>query len=417
MLRARALQLSARLHGAAAQVTTRSAAALRRREAVQMASRLGARPSTSLVARPRLVASLAARPRLVRSPANCGLVTRAPPMRGIAGLARATAGAPARAQVTWIGAARPVLTAYGTRELSSGRKGGGGRVGALFGLAAVALGKFKYVLVALKLTKLAPVLSMVASSLAYSAIFGPAYGCGMVGLIFVHECGHILAMRYYGLPFSPMLFIPFVGAVIQMQKLPATAAQSAVVALAGPVVGGVAAGATAFAGHATGSQLLMALGDWGFMINLFNLLPIGGLDGGRVADALHPALPAIGLVGGVGLAASGAIANPIFYLVLLSGALQVGGQLFGFSQPPPAHYRMTGGPMIATALAYVGCIGSLVAGMALNNVGRKSPRRIEAEQRGEIIDRAPTGGGDGVYDDYFAEFDDSNSRRDDRWGG
>ena len=73
--------------------------------------------------------------------------------------------------------------------------------------------------------------------------------------------------------------------------------------------------------------------------------------------------------------------------------------------------------MIATALAYVGCIGSLVAGMALNNVGRKSPRRIEAEQRGEIIDRAPTGGGDGVYDDYFAEFDDSHSRRDDRWGG
>ena len=78
---------------------------------------------------------------------------------------------------------------------------------------------------------------------------------------------------------------------------------------------------------------------------------------------------------------------------------------------------MKGGPMIATALAYVGCIGSLVAGMALNNVGRKSPRRIVAEQRGEIIDRAPTGGGDGVYDDYFAEFDDSHSRRDDRWGG
>ena len=46
-----------------------------------------------------------------------------------------------------IGAGRPVLTAYATRELSSGRKGGGGRVGALFGLAAVALGKFKYVLV------------------------------------------------------------------------------------------------------------------------------------------------------------------------------------------------------------------------------------------------------------------------------
>ena len=115
------------------------------------------------------------------------------------------------------------------------------------------------------------------------------------------------------------------------------------------------------------------------MINLFNLLPIGGLDGGRVADALHPALPAIGLVGGVGLAASGAIANPIFYLVLLSGAFQVGGQLFGFSQPPPAHYRMTGGPMIATALAYVGCIG-------------KSRGRHGAQQRREEIPAPDRGG-------------------------
>ena len=200
----------------------------------------------------------------------------------------------------------------------------------LMGLAALALGKAKWLLVGLKLTKLAPVVSMVVSSAAYSMIFGPAYGCGMVGLIFVHECGHALAMRYFGLPFSPMVFIcvvstprsrrdptlvttqvfiPFVGAVIQMQKSPATAAQSAIISLAGPVLGGLAAGATAAAGHALDSQLLMALGDWGFMINLFNLLPIGGLDGGHVADALHPALPALGLAGGVGLAVTGAVAT------------------------------------------------------------------------------------------------------------
>jgi len=244
-----AFQRAARAHSS--RTMHAAARSLRRREGV-LASRLGARTSRSITALPAKTCNFAltvARPR--------------PATRGIAGLARATAGAPARAQVTWIGAARPVVTAYATREMSSGKKGGGGRIGAMFGLAALALGKFKYVLVGLKLTKLAPVLSMVASSLAYSAIFGPAYGCGMVGLIFVHECGHAIAMRYYGLPFSPMVFIPFVGAVIQMQKLPATAAQSAVVALAGPVLGGVAAGATAFAGHATGSQLLMALGDWG----------------------------------------------------------------------------------------------------------------------------------------------------------
>ena len=59
-------------------------------------------------------------------------------------------------------------------------------------------------------------------------------------------------------------------------------------------------------------------------MNLFNLLPIGGLDGGRVADALHPVLPALGLAGGVGLVSIGAIHNPIFYLILLGLAGGVG---------------------------------------------------------------------------------------------
>ena len=110
-------------------------------------------------------------------------------------------------------------------------------------------------------------------------------------MIFFHECGHAAAMRACGVPFSPMVFIPFLGAVIAMNKHPSSALDDAGIALAGPVAGSVAAAATAAAGHALDSQLLMALGDWGFMINLFNLLPVGGLDGGRVGDALASWIP------------------------------------------------------------------------------------------------------------------------------
>jgi Zn-dependent protease len=80
-------------------------------------------------------------------------------------------------------------------------------------------------------------------------------------------------MRYYGVPFSPMVFIPFMGAMIQMKDSPKGAFQQSVIALAGPYFGTAAAVGCAVMGHAADSQLLMALADWGFLINLFNCLP------------------------------------------------------------------------------------------------------------------------------------------------
>ena len=384
------------------------------------------RAHTSLVAcRAPGLARVAPAPSLLRAQTSLA-AGRLAPARCARSLAPGAARPPsrplvtiARARPTWIASRsfnRPeVLGTAPARDVSGGPPRGAGRLAGLFGLATVAFGKMKYVLVALKLTKVAPVLSMVATSAAYSLIFGPAYGCGMVGLIFVHECGHVLAMRYYGIPFSPMVFVPFVGAMVQMKKFPADAVAGSVIALAGPVLGGAAAAATAAAGHALDSQLLMALGDWGFMINLFNLLPIGGLDGGHVGDALHPALPALGLAGGVGLAATGVVASPIFYLVLLGGAFQVGGRLLGFVDAAPAYKRLAGGPAAAVFAAYVALIGALVGGMAMNNVGRLSPRAIEAQMRGEKLDLPPGADGSSPYDDYF--YDPSDDRDDDReWG-
>ena len=60
--------------------------------------------------------------------------------------------------------------------------------GTALGAGAVILGKGKYILGALKLTKLAPLGSMLLSVGAYTMIFGFPYAVGMVGLILVHEC-------------------------------------------------------------------------------------------------------------------------------------------------------------------------------------------------------------------------------------
>jgi Zn-dependent protease len=63
------------------------------------------------------------------------------------------------------------------------------------------------------------------------------------------------------------------GATIAMQETPKNAYDEAIIAFAGPVFGSAAALSVGAAGLMTESQLLLALADWGYMINLFNMLP------------------------------------------------------------------------------------------------------------------------------------------------
>ena len=123
-------------------------------------------------------------------------------------------------------------------------KSGSNRLGALAsaGMAlSVLAGKTKYLFVALKLTKFTSLASMVVTSIGYSFFFGWPYAVGMVGLIFFHECGHAVMMRRYGVPFSPMVFVPFMGAVIAMKDEPRNSYEEAMIAFGGPVLGSVAA--------------------------------------------------------------------------------------------------------------------------------------------------------------------------------
>jgi Zn-dependent protease len=143
-------------------------------------------------------------------------------------------------------------------------------------------------------------LSMALSIFVYQFSFGWIGALGFVLLILVHELGHVVANLHYDLPASAPLFIPYLGAVINLRKNPPNARVEAIVGIAGPLAG-PAASLAVFAWYlATGSQRALVLSWFGFSMNLFNLLPVPPLDGGRVAAAVSPWIWVLGL-GGLGL--------------------------------------------------------------------------------------------------------------------
>ena len=139
--------------------------------------------------------------------------------------------------------------------------------------------------------------SMVISIAVYRYIWNWQTAAGIVVLILVHEMGHVVANLVYGLPASAPLFIPFLGAVINLRKMPPNAKVEAIVGIAGPIAGTL--GALVCFGWflTTHSQLALNLAWFGFMNNLFNLLPVPPMDGGRVAAAISPWIWILGLAG------------------------------------------------------------------------------------------------------------------------
>jgi len=118
---------------------------------------------------------------------------------------------------------------------------------------------------------------------AYRLWFGSWwFAIGFVLLILVHELGHALEARRQGLQVSAPTFVPFIGAYVTIRHAGLSPWRSARISLAGPLVGGLAAAVLWVVGSARGSHMLVVLANIGFLLNAFNLLPVGFLDGGAV---------------------------------------------------------------------------------------------------------------------------------------
>jgi Zn-dependent protease len=138
--------------------------------------------------------------------------------------------------------------------------------------------------------------TMLISIWFYAMNWGWRFAVGFVVLIFIHECGHLVVARWFGLKVGAPVFIPFMGALIALKEAPKNAWIEASVGIGGPIFGSLGAGACVLVYQATGNQLYLALAYSGFFLNLFNLTPIGFLDGGRIVTALSPWMWVAGLV-------------------------------------------------------------------------------------------------------------------------
>ena len=245
-------------------------------------------------------------------------------------------------------------------------------------LIAIGLLLLKFGKAALLLLPKAKVLStsatMLVSIAAYSIIWGWKFALGFVLLLFVHEMGHVIQLRREGIPASAPMFIPFLGAFVAAKSLGDDATAEARVGLAGPILG--VAGCLALVPIAvnTGNDFWYALVFTGLFLNLFNLLPVVPLDGGRAMAALSPKFWYVGLFGLAVLTFS--FPNPILILILLLGAYETFKRWKALRSGDPdvvAFYKVKPAARWAIAAVYLGLIVVCAVGMELTHVERSIP--------------------------------------------
>jgi Zn-dependent protease len=264
----------------------------------------------------------------------------------------------------------PPQEPYVAPPLEPERKTLRNRLGGAIAALAVLLGKFKSVLLLLpKVKVLSTSATMLVSVGAYALIWGWRFAAGFVLLLFVHEMGHVIQLRREGIRASAPLFIPFMGAFVGMKQLPPDAAAEARVGLAGPVLGSLGCLVPLILWKSTGDVFFQALAFTGFFLNLFNLLPVLPLDGGRAMAALSPWLWIVGF--GLLVAAAIAFPNPIMILILVLGGMETLRRWRTRKTPAAqAYHRVSGRQRAAIAVVYLGLAIALAYGMDVTHVVR-----------------------------------------------
>ena len=167
------------------------------------------------------------------------------------------------------------------------------------------------------------------------------------------------------------MFIPFLGAVISARSLGDNALAEARVGLAGPILGSIGSAACILVWHATGNDLWRALAFTGFFLNLFNLLPVLPLDGGRAMAAMAPWMWFLGFAAMIPLAI--VFPNPIILLILVFAGYETykrwrlrkaGGE------QQRAYYRVRPLDRALVAAVYLSLIALLVVGMDATHLPR-----------------------------------------------
>lgn len=214
--------------------------------------------------------------------------------------------------------------------------------------------KLKILLLMLTKIKFAATgLSMIVSIGAYALLFPLWFAVGLVLLLLIHETGHVLQLRREGIKATAPMFIPFMGAVVGMKEMPKDVAAEARVGLAGPIIGTLGAVGVWGLYILTDNLLFLGLAYVGFFINLFNLLPMLPLDGGRATGALSPTLWIIGLIGALAYLMTNP--NPIIFFILILGGVELWKRWkHRNSEESAEYYKVTKRQRLAIGSTYLG---------------------------------------------------------------
>jgi len=235
-----------------------------------------------------------------------------------------------------------------------------GGVGAAF---VFLLSKLKFLGLLAGVLKLKTLLTMVLSIGLYATEWGLPFAIGFVLLIFVHELGHWIVLHREGIPAGAPVFIPFLGAFIAMRGRPRDAYVEAKVALGGPVLGSLAAWAVLATGVVTERPLLTTLGHAAILLNLFNLIPVSPLDGGRIAGAFSRTFWIAGYA--IGVVALVVTRSPLLLLVLAVGLFTLWQR---WRHPIPGYDAIPRTQRLMIGVAYAAMVIALAATLPIGLV-------------------------------------------------
>jgi Zn-dependent protease len=211
--------------------------------------------------------------------------------------------------------------------------------------------------------------SMLVSIAAYALIWGWKFGAVFVALLLIHEMGHVIQLRREGINASAPMFIPFLGAFVAMKQLPKDAAAEARVGLAGPILGSIGCLIPLAFWIATDEPFWQACTFIGLFLNLFNLLPILPLDGGRAVQALSSWVWAISFVLFLGVMVL--YPSPVMILIVIFGGMETWRRWKQRKSPETQEYnRIPTRTRVIIALVYLGLVVALGAGVGLTHLDR-----------------------------------------------
>ena len=191
--------------------------------------------------------------------------------------------------------------------------------------------------------------SFAVTIAAYTTQFPLAVVLGFVVITLIHEIGHALMIRAKGLRTGFMVFIPFVGGAVTLRDQPRSAFDDALIGLAGPFAGTIASLISLQIYKWVHDPLWLLIAFLGFALNLFNLLPIGMLDGGRISAAITKWMWVLG--GGVLIWKVWDQPNPLTILILVLAAFQVYASIVREAEDE-RFYEVTGPQRAAIAVLY-----------------------------------------------------------------